>query len=101
VILTFHFTVLSRVFFRAESFRSPSGCGGILAFMHSAARSSPGSASCCGRLRLSLHAAALGHDYAWQVRAPGWALGLVFAAVCLGIMLLLGGGPRAFIYFQF
>ncbi|MEM6991238.1 MAG: hypothetical protein AAF721_12090, partial [Myxococcota bacterium] len=34
-------------------------------------------------------------------RTPGVILGLLFVALCYGLMLLLQGAPRAFIYFQF
>ncbi|MBL4689400.1 MAG: hypothetical protein JKY37_32725 [Nannocystaceae bacterium] len=34
-------------------------------------------------------------------RTPGVVLGLLFVALCYGLMLLLAGAPRAFIYFQF
>jgi D-alanyl-lipoteichoic acid acyltransferase DltB (MBOAT superfamily) len=108
VILTFHFTVLSRVFFRAESFEvAKRMCGGILAFDMHGVR--PGLITPWVGLVLAAGCAYHFTPRRWVDeyglaavrRAPGWALGLVFAAVCLGIMLLLGGGPRAFIYFQF
>jgi hypothetical protein len=37
----------------------------------------------------------------WFRRIPGPVLGLLFALLGLGIMKLMGAGPRAFIYFQF
>jgi tetrahydromethanopterin S-methyltransferase subunit F len=34
-------------------------------------------------------------------RLPGIVIGLLFAALALGVHMLLSGGPRANIYFQF
>ncbi len=108
VLLTFHFTVLSRVFFRAESFEVAKRlCAGLLAFDTHGLR--PNLVSPWVGLTLALGCAYHFTPRAWVDvyglamvrRAPGWLLGLVLAAICLGVMLLLGGGPRAFIYFQF
>ncbi|HET6583976.1 MAG TPA: MBOAT family O-acyltransferase [Nannocystaceae bacterium] len=108
IVLTFHFTVLSRVFFRAESFASAKTMlAGMLAFDGYGIRPglvSPGVAA----------ALALGIAYhmtpktwvdvvalRWFRRIPGPVLGLALALLGLVFMRLMGGGPRAFIYFQF
>ena len=41
------------------------------------------------------------HLYGVFKRTPGVVLGLGFVALCYGLMLLLEGSNRAFIYFQF
>ncbi len=108
ILLTFHFTVISRVFFRAESFEVAKRlCAGLLAFDGYGVRA--GLVTPWVGLTLAVGCAYHFTPRAWVDvwglaavrRAPGWLLGLVFAALCLGVLLLLGGGPRAFIYFQF
>ena len=108
VLLTFHFTVLSRVFFRAESFASAKTMtNGLLAFDGYGVR--PG-------LVTPWVAAALAfgiayhftpkswvdvHALRWFRRIPGPLLGILFALLGLWLMKLMDGQPRAFIYFQF
>ena len=108
ILLTFHFTVLSRVFFRAESWGvAKRMCTGLLAFDMHGLR--PGLVTPWVGLALAFGCAYHFTPRAWVDvyglmairRTPGWVLGLVFAAMCLGVMLLLGAGPRAFIYFNF
>ena len=108
VLVTFHFTVLSRVFFRAESFAiAKQMCAGLLAFDMHGVR--PGLITPWVGLTLALGCAYHFTPRAWVDvhglalvrRLPGVVLGVLFAALCLGIMLLLGTGPRAFIYFNF
>ena len=108
VVLTFHFTVLSRVFFRAESFESAKTMvNGMLAFDGYGLR--PGlvtpwvAAALAFGLVYHLTPKSWVDDVAmrWFRRIPGPVLGLLFALLCLGLMKLMGGGPRAFIYFQF
>jgi len=108
VLLTFHFTVLSRVFFRAESFDVAKRlCSGLLAFDTHGLR--PGLVTPWVGLALAFGCAYHFTPRAWVDvyglavvrKAPGWLLGLVFAAMCTGVMMLLGTGPRAFIYFNF
>ncbi|MBC8070887.1 MAG: MBOAT family protein [Deltaproteobacteria bacterium] len=108
ILLTFHFTVLSRVFFRAESFAvAKQMCAGLLAFDMHGVR--PGLITPWVGLTLAFGCAYHFTPRAWVDvyglalvrRLPGVLLGIAFALLCLGIMLLLGGGPRAFIYFQF
>jgi len=108
VLLTFHFTVLSRVFFRAGDLdKSRELIAGLLAFDGRGLRE--------GLLTPWLWLALLGglayhftprrwiDEYAlaaWR-RVPGVILGVAFALLCLGIMKLMSGAPKAFIYFQF
>lgn len=108
VLVTFHFTVLSRVFFRAESFAiAKQMCAGLLAFDMHGVR--PGLITPWVGLTLALGCAYHFTPRAWVDvhglalvrRLPGVVLGILFALLCLGIMLLLGTGPRAFIYFNF
>jgi alginate O-acetyltransferase complex protein AlgI len=108
VLLTFHFTVLSRVFFRAPDFQTAKEmCARLLAFDGYGLRP--------GLLEPWLWAAfVFGLVYhftpkkwvdvhAWAAfrRVPGPVLGLGFAAMAVGLMKILASGPKAFIYFQF
>jgi alginate O-acetyltransferase complex protein AlgI len=108
VLLTFHFTVLSRVFFRAESFESAKTMlAGMLAFDGHGIR--PGlvgpwvAAALVFGLAYHMTPKAWVDEHAtrWFRRIPGPVLGLGLALLGLGLMKLMGGGPRAFIYFQF
>jgi alginate O-acetyltransferase complex protein AlgI len=108
VLLTFHFTVLSRVFFRAESFESAKTMvSGMLAFDGYGVRPGlvtpwVGAALAFGIVyHLTPKAWVDVVAMRWFRKIPGPVLGLLFALLCLGIMKLMGGGPRAFIYFQF
>jgi len=109
IALTFHFTVLSRVFFRAGDLDiSRSMIGGLLRFDAHGVRP--------GLLTPWLWAALIGglvfhmttpkrwveaHGYALFRRLPGVVIGLLFAALALGVHLLLADGPRPNIYFSF
>ena len=108
VVLTFHFTVLSRVFFRAGDLGSSREMiSGLLAFDGRGLRE--------GLLTPWLWLALVGglayhftprrwvDEYALAVwrRIPGVILGIAFAILCLAIMKLMSGAPKAFIYFQF
>jgi len=108
IALTFHFTVLSRVFFRADDLdTSRSMIAGLLRLDGHGVRP--------GLLTPWLWAALLAgvayhmtpkrwvevHGYALFRRLPGVVIGLLFAALALGVQLLLTSGPRANIYFQF
>lgn len=108
IALTFHFTVLSRVFFRADDLdTSRSMIAGLLRFDAHGVRP--------GLLTPWLWAALLAgvayhmtpkrwvevHGYALFRRLPGVVIGLLFAALALGVQMLLTSGPRANIYFQF
>ena len=108
IVLTFHFTVLSRVFFRAGDLGSSRDMiSGLLAFDGRGLRD--------GLLTPWLWLALIGglayhftprrwvDVYALAVwrRVPGVILGIAFALLCLGIMKLMSGAPKAFIYFQF
>ena len=108
VLITFHFTTLSRVFFRAEDLdASREMIAGMLAFDGLGLRD--------GLLTPWLWAAlilGLGyhftprsfvevHAYRLFRKLPGVALGVLLAAISYLILQLLSSGPRAFIYFQF
>ena len=108
VLLTFHFTVLSRVFFRADDLEtSRKMIAGLLRMDTHGVRP--------GLLTAGAWAVLIGGlayhmtpkrwvdewGYAGFRRLPGAVIGLIFAAVALGVYLLLSGGPRANIYFQF
>jgi hypothetical protein len=108
VLLTFHFTVLSRVFFRAPDFETAKTMvAGLLRFDHELLRP--------GLLSEWLWAAlALGtlyhftpkawvdvHAYGVFRRLPGPVLGLLLGLLGLGLMKLMAGAPRTFIYFNF
>lgn len=108
VFLTFHFTVLSRVFFRADDLgTSKKMIAGLLRFDEHLVRP--------GLLTPWLWAALIGGiayhmtpkrwvdvvAYRGFKLLPGVLIGLLFAALALGIHLLLSSGPRANIYFQF
>jgi D-alanyl-lipoteichoic acid acyltransferase DltB (MBOAT superfamily) len=108
VVLTFHFTVLSRVFFRAETFESAKTMvRGMLAFDGYGLR--PGLVTPWVGLALAFgigyHLTPKSwvdvHALRWFRTIPGPVLGLLFALLGLGLMKLMAGGPRAFIYFQF
>jgi D-alanyl-lipoteichoic acid acyltransferase DltB (MBOAT superfamily) len=113
VLLTFHFTVLSRVFFRADSLATSreliqrlwaldgrgirpdlfgSGPWGIAVWLALG-------------LGLAYHFTPQRwvdeHLLAAFRRVPGLILGLALALLGLGLMLLTSAAPRAFIYFQF
>lgn len=108
VMLTFHFTVVTRIFFRAESFDAAKRMmSGLLAFDRDTLR--PGFVSPWVWVALGL---GLAYHYTpkawvdetlygWFRRIPGPILGLLFALLSLGLMKLMVGTPRAFIYFQF
>jgi hypothetical protein len=100
--------VLSRVFFRADDLdTSRSMIAGLLRLDSHGVRP--------GLLTPWLWAALLAgvayhmtpkrwvevHGYALFRRLPGVVIGLLFAALALGVQLLLTSGPRANIYFQF
>lgn len=108
VLLTYHFTVISRVFFRASDFDTAKAMvAGILRFDGDLVRP--------GLLTEWLWAALVfgtlyhftpkrwidEHVYAVFRRIPGPVLGLLLGLVGLGIMKLMAGAPRAFIYFNF
>jgi len=109
VLLTFHFTVLSRVFFRAESFEGAKRMVAGLLDVDPAHLVRP------GLLTPWLLAALLGgiayhftpkrwvdvYAYGLFRRLPGPVLGLAMGLLALAIMKISSGGPRAFIYFDF
>ena len=108
VALTFHFTVLSRVFFRADDLEtSRAMVAGLLRFDAHGVR--PGLMS---PLAWGLLIGGIGYHltpkrwvdevgYKLFRALPGPVIGLLFAAAALAVHLLLSGGPRANIYFQF
>jgi D-alanyl-lipoteichoic acid acyltransferase DltB (MBOAT superfamily) len=108
VVLTFHFTVLSRVFFRAESFASAKTMmNGLLAFDGHGVRDGLVSPWVAAALFFGIAYHMTPKAWVdvvalrWFRMIPGPVLGILFALLGLGLMKLMGGGPRAFIYFQF
>ncbi|HEY0137220.1 MAG TPA: MBOAT family O-acyltransferase [Nannocystis sp.] len=108
VLLTFHFTVISRVFFRADDLdTSRAMIAGMLRLDTHGIREgllSPGAwAVLVGGLAYHMTPKRWVEQYGYEVfrRLPGPVIGLLFAAASLGVYLLLSGGPRANIYFQF
>ncbi|MCH9684002.1 MAG: MBOAT family protein [Deltaproteobacteria bacterium] len=108
VFITYHFTVLSRVFFRAPDFpTAKSMVAGLLRFDTQLVR--PGLLT--EWLWLAL---ALGTFYhftpkrwidqwvwGWFRRIPGPVLGVLMGLLGLALMKLMAGAPRTFIYFNF
>lgn len=109
IVLTFHFTVLTRVFFRAETFGSAKKLiVGLLSF-------DPAHLVRPGLMTPWLLAALVGgtayhftpkrwvDESAFGLfrRLPGPVLGLAMGLLALGIMKISANGPRAFIYFDF
>ena len=109
VLLTFHFTVLSRVFFRADDLdTSRKMIAGLLRFDAHGIR--PGLITPwvwaallfgIGYHMLSPKGTVDRVGYAIFRRLPGPVIGVLLAALALGVHLLLASGPRANIYFQF
>ncbi|MCB9714066.1 MAG: MBOAT family protein [Myxococcales bacterium] len=108
VVLTYHFTVLSRVFFRAPDFPTAKAMvAGLLRFDEQLVR--PGLLTAW--LWLALVAGTLYHFtprawvehtlWSWFRRIPGPVLGLMMGLLGLGLMKLMAGAPRTFIYFNF
>ena len=109
ILLTFHFTVLTRVFFRAETFEGAKRMVvGLLSF-------DPAHLVRPGLISPWLLAALIGgtayhftpkrwvDEVAFGLfrRLPGPILGLAMGLLTLGIMKIAASGPRAFIYFDF
>ena len=109
VLLTFHFTVLSRVFFRADDLEtSRKMIGGLLRFDAHGVREGLLTpwlwAALVGGLGFHLLTPKAAVDRVGVAvfrRLPGWAIGLLFALLALGVHQLLSGGPRPNIYFDF
>ncbi len=109
IVLAFHFTVLTRVFFRAESFDNAKRMiVGLLEF-------DPQHLVRPGLLTPWLLAALIGgtayhftpkrwvDETAFGIfrKIPGPVLGVAMGLLALGIMKIAASGPRAFIYFDF
>ncbi|HEY8377291.1 MAG TPA: MBOAT family O-acyltransferase [Nannocystis sp.] len=109
VLLTFHFTVLSRVFFRADDLEtSRKMIAGLLRFDSHGIREGLISPWVWTALILGLGYHILSpkgwvdrYSFAIFRRLPGVVIGLLLALLALGVHLLLSSGPRANIYFQF
>lgn len=108
IALTFHLIVVSRIFFRAQDLET------ARAFFRGLARFDlhgirPGlvspwiAAALIGGLALHFTPKAWIDERLFGLfrRTPGVILGIVFLLFILGLMLLMQGSPRAFIYFQF
>ncbi|MCY1060350.1 MBOAT family O-acyltransferase [Nannocystis sp. SCPEA4] len=109
VLLTFHFTVLSRVFFRADDLdTSRKMIAGLLRFDAHGIRDgliSPWvwTALIAGLAYHMLSPKELVDRWSYAIfrRVPGVVIGLGLALLALVVHLLLSSGPRANIYFQF
>jgi alginate O-acetyltransferase complex protein AlgI len=109
VLLTFHFTVLSRVFFRADDLdTSRKMIAGLLRFDAHGIREGLITPAVWAVLLFGIGYHLLTpkglvdrETYAVFRRLPGPLIGLLLAALGLAIHLLLSSGPRANIYFQF
>ncbi|MFY0539106.1 MBOAT family O-acyltransferase [Nannocystis pusilla] len=109
VLLTFHFTVLSRVFFRADDLdTSRKMIAGLLRFDAHGIREGLITPAVWTVLLFGIGYHLLTpkglvdrETYAVFRRLPGPLIGLLLAALGLAIHLLLSSGPRANIYFQF
>ncbi|MEX1368344.1 MAG: MBOAT family O-acyltransferase [Nannocystaceae bacterium] len=108
VVLTYHFTVLSRVFFRAPDFPTAKAMvAGLLRFDTQLVR--PGLLGEWLWVALLLGTAyhftprAWVEHHLWGLfrRVPGPVLGLLLGLLGLGLMKLMAGAPRTFIYFNF
>ncbi len=108
VLLTFHLIVFSRIFFRAPDLQTAREfVAGLLAVDTHGIR--PGLttpwvwALLVAGLAYHFTPARWVDQWACGVfrRLPGVVLGLGFVALAYGLMLLMEGSPRAFIYFQF
>lgn len=106
--LTFHFTVLSRIFFRCPDFATAQQmCERLLTWDGRLLRP--------GLLPAELWAALLfglayhwtpkrwvdGVAWSWFQRIPGPVLGVAMASLAFVLMRILNGSPKAFVYFQF
>ncbi len=108
VVLTFHFTVLTRVFFRADDLdTSRKMVAGLMGFDGHGIRPGLVSPWVWGVLTVGLAVHFLPKHWIddvaarWFGRLPGVAIGVAFAALGFLLAQLLSSGPRAFIYFQF
>jgi len=108
IIITYHFTVLSRVFFRAPDFATAKTMvAGLLRFDPALVR--PGLLTEWLWLALIFGTAYHFTPRAWVdrrayglfCRLPGPVLGLLLGLLGLGLMKLMAGAPRTFIYFNF
>ena len=108
VLITFHFVVLARVFFRAPDFQTARAFIGALLdwdghwIREGLATPWVWAALVFGTL-YHFTPTKWVSDYALRAfrRVPGVLLGLGFVGLSYGLMKLMEGGPRAFIYFQF
>jgi hypothetical protein len=109
VLLTFHFTVLSRVFFRADDLdTSRKMITGLLRFDAHGIREGLMTPWVWAALLFGIGYHVLTpkglvdrEAYAVFRKLPGPVIGLLMAALALAVYLLLSSGPRANIYFQF
>jgi len=109
IFLTFHLIVFSRIFFRAQGLDTAREfVAGLLAFDlgHGIRPGLVGpwvGAALVGGLMFHFTPKRwVDEDLLGLFRkTPGWLLGIVFVAFIYGLMELMAGSPRAFIYFQF
>lgn len=108
VLLTFHLVVLSRIFFRAPDFETARRfIGALLTFDTWGVRPGLGSTGVWVALVLGLayHFTPVRwvdvHLRGLFRKTPGILIGLAASGLFYGLMRLMDGSPRAFIYFQF
>ncbi|KIG12802.1 putative poly(beta-D-mannuronate) O-acetylase [Enhygromyxa salina] len=109
VVLTFHLLVFSRIFFRAQGLGNARTIVAGLADFDLAHGIRPGLVSpwvavaLIGGLAVHFTPKKWVDEHLMGVfrKTPGWVLGVVFVAFTYGLMKLMSGSPRAFIYFQF
>ena len=109
IALTFHLVLLSRIFFRATD---PANARAIVAgLMEFDVQHGIRAGLVSPWVGLALVGGLAFHFtpkrwvdetlLGWFRRTPGWLLGAGFVGFIYGLMKLMAGGPRAFIYFQF
>lgn len=108
IFMTLHLVVLSRIFFRAQDLDTARAfVSGLLALDTHGIRPDLVSiwiyVALVGGLAYHFTPKRWVDEVLLSVfrRTPGIVLGLLFVALCYGLMMLLQGAPRAFIYFQF
>ncbi len=108
IALTFHFLVLTRIFFRAPDLGTARQLvAGLVALDGHGIRPGLATPAVWGLLALGLVYHFTPRRWVdewlcgWFRRLPGVVMGALFVLFAYGLMRLMDGSPRAFIYFQF